>query len=107
MTTKVFVYGTLKDASRRDDMYVKGTLFDLGAFPGIKLEGVTNVPGQIVEVTEQDLEILDRYEGVSRGLYTRKKTWAYPKEKENLFPEEVWIYEFAQSVDQYSEIDKW
>lgn len=107
MTThKVFVYGTLKSKNRRDNFYVKGTLFHLGAFPGIKLGDVGNIPGQVVEVSEVDLEDLDRYEGVPH-LYVRKRTWAYSRANEDIFPEEVWVYEYNKSTDNYSEIDEW
>lgn len=106
MIHSVFVYGTLKDESRRDDCYVYGTLYDLGPFPGIKLRGESQVPGQLIEVSDEYLGLLDKYEGVPT-LYVRKQVPVVRQTPENLFISHAWIYEYNGNVDSFGEIDKW
>jgi len=60
----------------------KGRMYDLGWFPGVRLDGAGEVVGEVFELPTDDLEQalirLDRYEGVSHtvpeaGLYTREQ----------------------------------
>lgn len=84
---KVFVYGTLKRGHRAHNLLkfakFKGdcysgpgfTMLDVnGWFPGVvKDNSDNNVYGEVYEVTEDELKELDKYEGVSNGLYVRGK----------------------------------
>ncbi|WP_435334063.1 gamma-glutamylcyclotransferase family protein [Haloarchaeobius sp. TZWWS8] len=79
----VFVYGTLTDADRVDDL-----LDDWSFGPRVTLQGCHRVDGdyptlapggscagRIIRVDA--IDTLDRYEGVERGLYTRVPvSWA-------------------------------
>ena len=85
--TYIAVYGTLRLGQRAWERYLKdstfigtfrmeGNLFNLGAFPGVKLplENGHNNTGVTVDVFEIDhpvLDHLDRYEGVP-SLYSRR-----------------------------------
>jgi len=98
---KVFCYGTLKP-KEEDTHTVKGRMWSVGPFPCVILGGSKDIPGQIIQVTDKEVEALDRYEGVPH-MYTREKTTAYGKDGQ----EEVWIYEWANDVNDFKEIDKW
>lgn len=101
---KLFTYGTLMDSEKESDSYVFGSLYDLGNFPGIKLTGNNMIPGQVIEVTDEELEALDMYEGCP-FLYSRKKIIAYDKNLDS--KDEVWIYEYNGDIEKYSEISRW
>jgi len=96
---KIFVYGTLmgcEDAPWRQFIkdvifigraYIIGTLYDFGAYPGVKLKGEGQVQGELWEVPAYALHVFDRYEGYP-DLYDRKmvdvtarkgkaKAWVY------------------------------
>ncbi len=73
--TKIFVYGTLRSGECRGHV-VEGcinhgefktepryTLLDFGPFPGIKDGGDTAIVGEVVEVDDETLDILDNIEG--------------------------------------------
>lgn len=76
----VFVYGTLKkggtlylglESCCKEDT-ITGTLYDLKAFPAVRLEGGTRVKGEVHCYPAQVLEHLDRIE--NRGvLYEREE----------------------------------
>lgn len=62
---KVFVYGTLRPGAS-DPVDVPGELRDLGSYPGAKLMGAdfsSSFKAEVVEVTDSQLDRLDRYEG--------------------------------------------
>ena len=80
----VFVYGTLRRGSARDmstrfpnakfigDAKVTGSLYDLGAYPGLLLnEGNSSVIGEVYEVDDELLNELDAFEASSS--YWRKQ----------------------------------
>ena len=81
--TQLFVYGTLMprhaqggllaSATSRIEATTRGTLYHLPAgYPALQLEGDGRVHGVLVELpSPQILRLLDRYEGVEEGLYTR------------------------------------
>jgi gamma-glutamylcyclotransferase (GGCT)/AIG2-like uncharacterized protein YtfP len=94
MKEKLFVYGTLRKGKTRLD-YIKGKLWDLGRFPGLVLEGNTNVTGEIIEVDEPTLAELDLYEGVPQGLYRRAR-------QNTKNGEEVWVYLFNRDIPDYA-----
>jgi len=109
MSHKVFVYGTLKDCDVNDSFQVQGELYDLGAFPGIKLVGDKFISGQILNVTNEELENLDKYEGVPR-LYSRKKVIASPIEAPEFEKDEfieAWVYEYNGDINRFHQIDTW
>ena len=73
----VFVYGTLRAGGRNDiarfaplprrvaDAEVAGTLYDLGAYPGMVLGGEGRVKGEIYAIDAQVEAALDRLEEVA------------------------------------------
>ncbi|MBZ0120715.1 MAG: gamma-glutamylcyclotransferase [Sandaracinaceae bacterium] len=75
MTTRVFVYGSLRRGERAngflaDAMFVGlartvpgFTLYDLGAFPAMVQTGEGSVLGELYDVDDATLARLDRYEG--------------------------------------------
>ena len=97
-TTHLFVYGTLlangptahllKGAPRRSAS-VTGQLFRLPAgYPAIQLRGNEAVHGELVEVPEYALGVLDIYKGVAEGLYQRIRVPVQLGKKTI----EAWIY---------------
>lgn len=106
-TYKLFVYGTLK-LGPRDTHYVDARMWNVGQFPCVKLFRTptdSEVPGQLMDVTDYDLTRLDRYEGVP-NLYTREKTLAY-KIGQDGPGEEVYIYEWAKGTEDLRRIASW
>ena len=80
----VFVYGTLRRGAAREmsirfpnskfisDARVSGSLYDLGAYPGLMLGGATSlVIGEVYEVDDEILNRLDDFEAASD--YWRKQ----------------------------------
>jgi gamma-glutamylcyclotransferase (GGCT)/AIG2-like uncharacterized protein YtfP len=90
----VFVYGTLRSGGRASGLLrgceclgartLPGTLYDLGAYPALVLEGEGRVEGEVWRCPGELLHALDEYEGVPRGLYRR-----VPVEVEGV---ECWTY---------------
>lgn len=77
---QVLTYGTLRPFTDENIVRVPGHLYDLGSFPGIKLDNSsdTRVTCEVIEVTDEELERLDRYEGYrpsdpDNSLYIRRK----------------------------------
>lgn len=78
----VYVYGTLRPGLK-ETRTIKGTMFDLGAFPGVKLDG----DGVVVveKITTEKLKAFDLYEGFDErhpdtSLYLRvpfEDGWIY------------------------------
>lgn len=87
--TKVFVYGTLKKGHHANGMmgsHFLGKaeaygmrLFDLGGFPCcVESDDIMHsVLGEVYEVNAAQLAQLDKYEGVSSGLFKRIVTGVY------------------------------
>jgi gamma-glutamylcyclotransferase (GGCT)/AIG2-like uncharacterized protein YtfP len=94
---KIFVYGTLRP---RDDNgnYVPATHMLNGygmynyhdRFPYIETSWNGYVVGNVIEVTDEELVMLDRYEGVPNSLYLRIKETVEPFEGDE--DEDVWVY---------------
>lgn len=69
----VFVYGTLKSGMVRHGVLresekigedaIKGTMINLGSFPGVVLQGNDIIHGEVYYVNERTLETLDHIEG--------------------------------------------
>lgn len=95
---KVFVYGTLKsgNTTRGLDQFGGATkvgdaititaeysLFDLGCFPGVTLDGCNRVQGEVWNVTDEVFKMLDRIEGYPDFYHrqeintTAGKAWMY------------------------------
>jgi gamma-glutamylcyclotransferase (GGCT)/AIG2-like uncharacterized protein YtfP len=87
MMPHVFVYGTLRRHGRNDiarfrpvpvfvgEASVAGTLYDLGAYPGIVLGGEGRVVGEIYRIEPEVEAALDRLEEVAdddSGEYIRR-----------------------------------
>ena len=110
---KVFVYGTLKMGGRFAVIYqdlfdpnrvevkqakIKGGLFDLGSYPGVKLDEEGEVHGElhIFENPEKILPVLDSIEGYNEhnpegGLYNRVEVEVEVEDGE---PETALVYVF-------------
>lgn len=104
---KVFVYGTLrKDGANPASNYgakfvqhdsVQGTLYDLGAFPGWRCDDVRAVViGDVYEVDDIGLAMLDRYE--SEGRLYKRTTITTDR------GEEAFIYELMDWVMEYNKL---
>jgi gamma-glutamylcyclotransferase (GGCT)/AIG2-like uncharacterized protein YtfP len=80
-TTHLFVYGTLRSGGGAAGLLrgcehvgtgtVAGTLYDLGAYPALVLDGEGRVEGEVWRCPAKALARLDEYEGVPEGLYRR------------------------------------
>lgn len=95
MTHNVLVYGTLRPGNARE-VTVKGHIFDLGAFPGVRLDGDSTFTAELVTVDDETLAKLDRYEGFyedspETSLYVRKR---YTDPEQGV---DAWIYEFNET----------
>lgn len=82
-STLVFCYGTLKSGERNNHLmrgkligpaktYEGFALIDLGTFPGL-VKGDKAIEGEVWEVDEANLRLLDRFEGVYSGVYVRQQ----------------------------------
>jgi gamma-glutamylcyclotransferase (GGCT)/AIG2-like uncharacterized protein YtfP len=79
---KVFTYGTLRKGCSRnyvlkDSSFLgeattaaKYSLYSLGSFPALTVDGKTSVLGELYEVSDEVLDLLDRIEG-HPNFYTR------------------------------------
>lgn len=84
----VFVYGTLRRGERRDinclqpvpvfigNAQIKGTLYALGSYPGVRLGGAQWVQGEVYQITPELERKLDEIEEVwpqQTGEYARQE----------------------------------
>ena len=84
----VFVYGTLRKGQERDinhlrpaplfigNAQVKGTLYNLGSYPGLHLTGDQPVQGEVYQITPELERQLDEIEEVwpePNGEYVRRE----------------------------------
>lgn len=91
MTTQpevhVFVYGTLRRGQANDinrlqpapgylgQARIRGTLYDLGPYPGVVLGGADRVQGEVYAITpelEQQLDVIEDVAPVPSGEYARR-----------------------------------
>jgi gamma-glutamylcyclotransferase (GGCT)/AIG2-like uncharacterized protein YtfP len=119
----VFVYGTLRSGSAGalpirfpnsqfvSDAQVSGSLYDLGAYPGLLLnESNSLVIGEVYEVDDETLHKLDEFEAssnyvrkqveISLGAH-RRACWTYEPDPESYSPSKIitsgdWI-EYART----------
>lgn len=75
----VYVYGTLRTGRRDELVEIKGAMYDLGSFPGVKLYDGCNtvVKCERLVVDDEKLAGFDRYEGYrendpEHSLYIRR-----------------------------------
>lgn len=103
----LFVYGTLRSGGGAAGLLrgcrlvgmgtVAGTLYDLGDYPALLLDGGGLVEGEVWSCPAEALDRLDEYEGVPDGLYLRVRVavegtecWTYaagPRLRPMLTPE--------------------
>ena len=84
----VFVYGTLRRGELRDinrlqpapvfvgNAQIKGTLYDMGSYPGVRLGGAQWVQGEVYQITPELERQLDEIEEVwpqQTGEYARQE----------------------------------
>ena len=104
---RIFLYGTLRRGGSRDVLKyyegatfvgtarVRGVLYDLGDYPGLRLSETADwVGGELFDVTAGALARLDEWEGLDLPLpggneYRRVRTIAHCDEEVS----ECWIYE--------------
>ena len=115
-TTKLlFVYGTLKEGGYYSHGFKKfrkkvvkatvpGTLYNLGSFPGMRLEGNNIVHGEVHEYEEAEhvTKRMDRIEGYAgpgmNNFYERVKVEALIEGEDE--PVEVETYIFARPIEE-------
>ena len=130
-TTSVFVYGTLKQGRPLDrpalsalrtavqPASIVGSLYSLGPYPTVRLDGQGTVHGEVHTFAPQDfgqvLEMMDQIEGYdaadpSAGLYTRhvveatlslenKDDHGNGETKAGATTRAVWVYEYNGIVN--------
>jgi gamma-glutamylcyclotransferase (GGCT)/AIG2-like uncharacterized protein YtfP len=103
MTHQVFVYGSLRrgqgnnwllrSAHFAGNAKVSGKLYNLGGFPGLRLDDAEgDVVGEVWMVDDATLAALDRLEGVGCGFYERRK-WRVRIEGRLT---SAWLYEITE-----------
>jgi gamma-glutamylcyclotransferase (GGCT)/AIG2-like uncharacterized protein YtfP len=100
MTCLLFTYGLLKPDYRPPKTMsahwpdrVRGTLYDLGPYPGAVGigQGDSWIEGVVVQLDDSELVLLDVFEGVEQGDYVRKRVRTQAGR-------EVWIYEYNRPI---------
>lgn len=116
---RMFVYGTLrqgfglshllKTASFQGAGFVYGTMYDLGSYPGIKLneqDKTHKVIGEVYFIDRETMARLDYIEGYrpnepEHSLYIRKPVIVLNSNHEEQFG---YIYEYNQNTDNVTTI---
>ena len=113
-----FFYGTLMNTDRLRSVQhgagarpvatasVAGTLYDLGEYPGLVLDGAAIVPGVIFDIEETGVVRLDEYEGVDDGLYARRLVRVTAGDDEAAAID-AWTYEYVGPVGNLRPIARW
>lgn len=118
MLSYLFVYGILRNGRiikeiNPKNKYIgeantKGKLYDLGIFPAAFFYEEGNIKGEIFEVCDKTLIILDKLEGVDTNFYKRIEIEAIANKKMTCFAYEFVDYRiiekatFVQSGDFYA-----
>lgn len=86
----VFVYGTLRRGEQRDINLLQpapffigigqtsGVLYDLGAYPGLRLDGSQSVQGEVYQITaelERQLDAIEEVWPQQTGEYAKRLVW--------------------------------
>lgn len=81
LTTKLFVYGTLRNGEPATHYLMGYGLYDYGKFPYITTQGSEDnyVMGNVIDVTDEELARMDTYESIKTGLFVRERVYAYEK----------------------------
>ncbi|HEY8904120.1 MAG TPA: gamma-glutamylcyclotransferase family protein [Chthoniobacterales bacterium] len=108
---RIFLYGTLRRGGSRDVLkhydgatfvvsaQVRGVLYDLGEYPGVRLDRSAGwVRGELFDVTAEGMAALDDWEGIDPqapgdGPYRRVRALV---ERDDDAPDVCWIYEIAK-----------
>lgn len=120
MINRVFVYGTLKEGRPLDRKMFKelrkkvteatteGTIYNLGRFPGVRLDEEGIVHGEVHEFDKKDIkvviQIMDGIEGYSperdekSNFYNRRVITATTKDGKKL---KAYIYEFGRKIKDH------
>lgn len=98
MTHRLFVYGSLKQASKANNYRARGTMYSLEVFPAALFD--EGVPGTIVgqvldDISEERLARFDQIE--HEGLYYKRKRIPVTNTDTGEV-EEVWAYEWMKST---------
>jgi gamma-glutamylcyclotransferase (GGCT)/AIG2-like uncharacterized protein YtfP len=109
--TTVFVYGTLKAGHCRWPLLepyvldgpspatVPGRVYDTGLdFPAARFDHDGTIHGEVFEVREDALPLLDEVEGAAHGLYGRVEVTTDDGRR-------AWAYEFGGEVDTFVDLD--
>lgn len=88
------MYGTLRDGKPATHRIEHYGLYDYGKFPYIHHKPGSDVFGCVREVSDAELESLDNYEGVRRGLFCRQtvRVWALDDLNGENKHEVMWVY---------------
>lgn len=103
---KVFVYGTLRDGHEPTHslrqaaimQLIEGRKFDFPMLQTVDFDLPFQVVGNVMEVTGVRLKELDRYEGVSGGLYRRIKLPVGKIGTEE--QEDMWVYVAGPTLER-------
>lgn len=120
----LFTYGTLKSGLTPPEVaailrrltslgtgIVLGTLYDLGRYPGLRLDGAGEVLGEVFEFQDPAiLKALDAYEGCdpnrpSRSLFVRKQCQVRLSENDKDLL--CWVYEYNRQPGSSQRIPFW
>ena len=105
MSSKLFVYGTLMRGEERDGLVahltatpatVRGQLWKAPAgYPALYLDpSGQEITGELLELgTDSILMVLDLYEGVGEGLYSREQAQVFVHGKQ----EHAWVYVMSRA----------
>jgi len=94
----IFVYGILKTGDA-PVAYVRADIYDLGGFPACIRVGMDHsgwVRGEMLSVTDEELERFDRIEGTPT-FYRRIRVDIYDDDKTTVL-ENGWIYEYVNAT---------
>jgi gamma-glutamylcyclotransferase (GGCT)/AIG2-like uncharacterized protein YtfP len=83
---------------------VRGLLYDLGPYPAAMQIGRVEQEfgGWVLEISQEELERLDEYEGIAGGLYRRIRTVT-------MAGRVVWVYEYSGELPEQGRgpLDRW
>lgn len=119
MCEYIFVYGTLmndktgllKDCEFVFNGTIDGSLYNIGSYPGAKLDGKSRIHGQIYRLPldererERVLDSLDSYESVDMGLYSRQAVEVMFAGIEEDWHEMAYVYEYNGNVGRQQLIE--
>lgn len=120
----LFAYGTLKSGLAPAEIagvttklkslgpgIVRGTLYNLGSYPGLRLDGTDEISGEVFVFQEHSIfESLDAYEGYDpsrpeRSLFVRKRCQVRLEEQDEVLL--CWVYEYNRQPALSRQIDTW